>query len=141
MSATVKTTAKSSTASKGKMSLIKVDCSAPISDQIFDLAAYEKYLRDRIKVSNRTNNLNEAQVTLSRDASTLKISFASLSKAGSKGSSAGAAISKRYVKYLTKKYLKKNGLRDWLRVVSSDSETYIIKYFKVGEKDDDEDDE
>jgi hypothetical protein len=29
----------------------------------------------------------------------------------------------RYLKYLTKKYLKKNNLRDWLRVVASSKES------------------
>ena len=28
------------------------------------------------------------------------------------------ALSKRYLKYLTKKFLKKNSLRDWIRYVS-----------------------
>ena len=29
------------------------------------------------------------------------------------------AMSKRYMKYLTKKYLKKHNVRDWLRVIAS----------------------
>lgn len=37
----------------------------------------------------------------------------------------------RFLKYLTKKYLKKNNLRDWLRVVASDSETYQLRYLHV----------
>lgn len=35
----------------------------------------------------------------------------------------------RYLKYLTKKYLKKNSLRDYLRVVASCRESYELKYF------------
>uniref|UniRef100_A0A8C3JKD9 Ribosomal protein L22 n=1 Tax=Calidris pygmaea TaxID=425635 RepID=A0A8C3JKD9_9CHAR len=41
--------------------------------------------------------------------------------------------SKRYLKYLTKKYLKKNNLRDWLRVVASDKETYELRYFQISQ--------
>lgn len=37
----------------------------------------------------------------------------------------------RYLKYLTKKYLKKNNLRDWLRVVASGKDTYELRYFQV----------
>lgn len=43
---------------------------------------------------------------------------------------------RRYLKYLTKKYLKKNNLRDWLRVVASDKETYELRYFQISQEDD-----
>ncbi|EGW12653.1 60S ribosomal protein L22-like 1 [Cricetulus griseus] len=42
----------------------------------------------------------------------------------------------RYLKYLTKKYLKKNNLRDWLRVVASDKETYELRYFQISQDED-----
>lgn len=46
---------------------------------------------------------------------------------------------RRYLKYLTKKYLKKNKLRDWLRVVSKDKDSYELRYFQInGQEDDDE---
>lgn len=41
------------------------------------------------------------------------------------------AFSKRYLKYLTKKYLKRNGLRDWLRVVASAKDSYELRYFQI----------
>lgn len=44
-------------------------------------------------------------------------------------------FSGRYLKYLTKKYLKKNNLRDWLRVVASDKETYELRYFQISQDD------
>ena len=49
----------------------------------------------------------------------------------------------RYLKYLTKKYLKKNNLRDWLRVVSSTQTTYELRYFQINneEEEDEGDDE
>lgn len=47
-------------------------------------------------------------------------------------------FSKRYLKYLTKKFLKKQNLRDWMRVVASDQNTYELRYFNISE-DDDED--
>ena len=53
------------------------------------------------------------------------------------------AFSKRYLKYLTKKFLKKNMLRDYLRVVATDKSTYTVKYFETlsakGKGGDDED--
>ena len=47
----------------------------------------------------------------------------------------------RYLKYLTKKYLKKNNLRDWLRVVASDKDTYDLRYFQINQEEEDEEDE
>lgn len=44
----------------------------------------------------------------------------------------------RYLKYLTKKYLKKNNLRDWLRVVASSHSTYELRYFQINNEDDDD---
>lgn len=40
-------------------------------------------------------------------------------------------FSKRYLKYLTKKYLKKHSLREFLYVVASNKSSYQIKYFNI----------
>lgn len=47
----------------------------------------------------------------------------------------------RYLKYLTKKYLKKNNLRDWLRVVANTKESYELRYFQINQDEEDEEDE
>ena len=47
----------------------------------------------------------------------------------------------RYLKYLTKKYLKKNKLRDWLRVVSKDKDTYELRYFQINSQEDDDEED
>ena len=41
------------------------------------------------------------------------------------------AFSKRYLKYLTKKYLKRHSLREFLYVIASDKKNYQIKYFNI----------
>lgn len=54
------------------------------------------------------------------------------------------AMSKRYLKYLTKKFLKKHNVRDWLRVIASnkDRSVYELRYFNIADQaEDDEDDE
>lgn len=66
------------------------------------------------------------QVTIIRDKAKLTVTCES-------------AQSKRYLKYLTKKYLKKNNLRDWLRVVADSRDSYELRYFQVGEEDEEED--
>ena len=50
-------------------------------------------------------------------------------------------FSKRYLKYLAKKFLKKMQMRDFLRVVSINKSTYELKYFNIQENEDDAGDE
>lgn len=48
----------------------------------------------------------------------------------------------RYLKYLTKKYLKKHNVRDWLRVIASnkDRNVYELRYFNIAENEGEEED-
>jgi large subunit ribosomal protein L22e len=47
----------------------------------------------------------------------------------------------RYLKYLTKKYLKKNLLRDTLRVIATGRDVYELRYFQIGNDADEEDED
>jgi large subunit ribosomal protein L22e len=106
-----------------------IDTSKPAGEKIFDVAAFEKFLHDKIKVDNRTGNLGDA-VVIQRDGDE-KITV-----------STTIPFSGRYVKYLTKKFLKKYHLRDWLRVVSDRNGVYQLRFFSVVVDDDEgEDDE
>jgi len=48
----------------------------------------------------------------------------------------------RYLKYLTKKYLKKHNVRDWLRVIAAnkDRNLYELRYFNIAENEGEEED-
>merc|ERR1711968_338444 len=94
-----------------------IDCTQPVDDGIMDAASFEKFLLDRIKVNGKVGNLGEL-ITVGRDKAKVLVS-------------ADTAFSKRYLKYLSKKYLKKQQLRDYLRVVASNASTYELKYFKI----------
>ena len=48
---------------------------------------------------------------------------------------AKSELQKRYLKFLTKKYLKKLDILEYLRLVATDKQTYAIKYIKLGESD------
>jgi large subunit ribosomal protein L22e len=52
----------------------------------------------------------------------------------------GIAFAKRYLKYLTKKYLKSKGIRDFLRVVAHGKTAYVLRLFNIDE-DEEEDEE
>jgi large subunit ribosomal protein L22e len=85
----------------------------------------EKFLHDRIKVNGKAGQLGEV-VKITRDKSTITIH-------------AVAPFSKRYLKYLTKKFLKKNQLRDWLHVIADAPQSYELRYFEIqGEEESDE---
>ncbi|KAH8358032.1 hypothetical protein KR084_000125 [Drosophila pseudotakahashii] len=105
-----------------------IDCDCVAEDLILDVADFEKYLKTHIKVKNKINQLNDL-VTFERiKNSSLVIHTA-------------VHFSKRYFKYLAKRYLKKHSLRDWVRVVSTGKETFTMRYFKIQGQDDDDDDE
>ncbi|CAG0922978.1 unnamed protein product [Notodromas monacha] len=113
-----KAPSKSKGAKKKKVSLkFTIDCSHPVEDGIMNAGDFEKYLNERIKVNGKTGNLGN-NVTIERAKSKITIT-------------SDIQFSKRYLKYLTKKYLKKNTLRDWLRVVASAKDTYELRYFQV----------
>ncbi|XP_073434970.1 ribosomal protein eL22-like isoform X2 [Dendrobates tinctorius] len=99
-----------------------LDLTHPVEDGIFDSVNFEQFLKEKVKVNGKTGNLGN---TVHIERSKNKINVASEKQ-----------FSKRYLKYLTKKYLKKNNLRDWLRVVASDKETYELRYFQISQDDD-----
>ena len=104
-----------------KPSVFVVDCARPVDDKIMDLAAFEAFLGDRLKVGGKAGVLGDA-VTIARDKAKVTVT-----------AEAGVPLSKRYLKYLTKKFLKKHAVRDWLRVVASakDRGAYELRYFNI----------
>ncbi|KAK1255249.1 hypothetical protein MKX08_009244 [Trichoderma sp. CBMAI-0020] len=120
-------TKKSGKAQKQTKKFI-INASQPASDKIFDVSAFEKFLQDHIKVDGRTNNLGDNIVISSSADGKVEIV-------------AHNELSGRYLKYLTKKFLKKQQLRDWLRVVSTSRGVYELKFFNVVNDEADEDDE
>ncbi|KAI3829583.1 hypothetical protein L1987_03709 [Smallanthus sonchifolius] len=48
----------------------------------------------------------------------------------------------QYLKYLTKKYLKKHNVRDWLRVIASNKagNVYELRYFNIAENEGEDED-
>merc|ERR1711974_132229 len=119
--------AKSKGKGRGKKVVLKytIDCSPPVDDGIMDPGSFEKFLHDRIKVNGKAGVLGD-QVSISRDKTKITVS-------------AVAPFSKRYLKYLSKKYLKKQQLRDWLHVIATDKNTYELRYFNIHEGGDEED--
>jgi large subunit ribosomal protein L22e len=116
---------KSSKAQPGNKFFI--DFSGPANDGILDASSFEKYLHDRIKVDNKAGQLGDVVKVQKEGEGKIWITTT-------------IPFSKRYLKYLTKRYLKRSQLRDWLRVVATSKQGFEIKFFNVS-ADVDEDDE
>ncbi|XP_040116976.1 60S ribosomal protein L22-like [Oryx dammah] len=102
---------------KKKKQVLKftLNCTHPVEDGIMDAANFEQFLQERIiKVNGKAGNLGGV-VTIERSKSKITVT-------------SEVPFSKRYLKYLTKKYLKKKNLRDWLRVVANSKESYELRY-------------
>jgi large subunit ribosomal protein L22e len=96
-------------------------CPLQVEDKIMEIASFEKFLLDRIKVGGKAGALGSS-VSVSREKAKVTVT-------------SEVAMSKRYLKYLTKKYLKKHNVRDWLRVVASnkDRSVYELRYFNIAD--------
>ncbi|PSN30264.1 60S ribosomal protein L22 [Blattella germanica] len=58
---------------KKKISLkFTVDCTHPVEDNIMDVASFEKYLQERIKVNGKTNNFGNV-VSIERNKMKLSV--------------------------------------------------------------------
>ncbi|KAJ4953451.1 hypothetical protein NE237_030283 [Protea cynaroides] len=106
---------------KKKGASFVIDCAKPVEDKIMDIASLEKFLQERIKVGGKAGALGDT-ITITREKSKITVT-------------SDSALSKRYLKYLTKKYLKKHNVRDWLRVIASnkDRNVYELRYFNIAE--------
>lgn len=86
----------------------------------------EDFLKERIKYKGKTGQLSQGGIVVSSTKNSVTVS-------------SDNEFSKRYLKYLTKKYLKRNSLRDWLRVVASSKDTYELRYFQINQDEQEED--
>ena len=88
-----------------------LDLTHPVEDGIFDSGNVEQFCRRRLKFGKTGNLGNVVHIEHFKN----KIIVISEKQ-----------FSKSYLKYLTKEFLKKNNLCDWLHVVASDKETYEL---------------
>ena len=120
------TTDKRSKAKKPQHRFV-INCRDPVQDNIFVLSDFQQFLTHRIKVEGKTGNLANA-VTVSEDRAVNRDQVVVQTSIN---------FSKRYLKYLTKKYLKQQDLREYLRVIATNKNTYEVKFINVQDKEED----
>jgi len=103
-----------------------VDCLKPVDDEIFDLTGFETFLKERLKYEGKAGVAlsGNSVYTVSSDIGNATVRVDST-----------VDLSKRYIKYLTKKYLKAEGLRDYITVIANSKSSYELRYFDVQEED------
>ena len=94
-----------------------IDCKTAIEDDLMDEKEFTDFLKSRIKVNNKTGQLGDS-VQISRADKKITVQTK-------------IPMSKRYLKYLSKKFLKKKNMRDFLRVVASSRMEYEFRYFNL----------
>ncbi|KAH9982452.1 ribosomal protein L22e [Lactifluus volemus] len=114
--------APASKASPAKHKFV-IDYSRPASHNVFDGGLFEKFLHDHIKVDNKAGQLGD-KVKVTRDKQNHSCCQHSLFEAIPEVSH--------------KKFLKKNSLRDYLRVVASGKDSYQLSFYNIEAADDDE---
>ena len=114
---------QSKAGAKKKQKVIKyyIDCTHPVEDGIFDLNAFERFLNEKMKINGKTSNLSAGNVGIEKVKAKITVS-------------SDIPLSKRYMKYLTKKFLKKHELRDWLRVIANSKDAYELRYFNINQE-------
>ena len=94
-----------------------VDLKQPIEDGVFDIMDFENHLKESLKLNGK-KGLQDVEISSKDTRLTISTKI---------------IFSKRYIKYLAKKYLKKQDLRDYLRVIATDKNTYTIKFVNISE--------
>lgn len=100
-----------------------VDFNAAVSNNLLSLEAAIKYLNQNIKVNGLKNKLGDSVKVASTDKKD-KQKNTVLIQADTK-----IKFSKRYIKYLVKKFLKRENIALYLRVIAQGSSNYIVKLF------------
>ena len=104
---------------KGKK-VFKIDCSTPAQDDIMDkelMGAFRQYLTENIKMHGRKGKLGD-KVKVTEDENVITVQTT-------------MKYRKKYFKYLTKKFLKKKNLREWLRILATNKGEYTLRYFNI----------
>uniref|UniRef100_A0A7S3J318 Large ribosomal subunit protein eL22 n=1 Tax=Euplotes harpa TaxID=151035 RepID=A0A7S3J318_9SPIT len=104
---------------KAKTYKFTIECQNTVEDNVISLESFAKYFRENIKNEGKKNNLGE-KIAVTTEGYNIVVT-------------AKDKFSKRYLKYLSKRYLKKQELRDYIRVIANGKAAYQLKYFNVNQ--------
>ena len=102
-----------------------VDFSSPVENKLLSLEAASKYLNSNIKVNGLKGKLGDSIKVSTSDAKS-KNTFVIQVDTQMK-------FSKRYIRYLIKKFLKKEGIAKYLTLSATSPGAYAVKVIKKNE--------
>lgn len=114
---------------KSKKKVVKrfgIDCSVPVRDGILDLDDFHNFLLAKWKIDGKVGLVGKASVKIPKVAIVKEHEAIRVTSE--------APVVKKYLKYLTKKYLKKHELINWLHIVGVDKTTYNLKYIPIAQE-------
>ena len=115
-------------AEAGKL-IYKIDCSIPYSDGLVDddvLKKFQLYLQEHLKINGKTGELGD-KVKITEENQLIIISCSKV------------LFAKRYLKFLTRKFLMSEKLRDYFRAVAINKRDYQLRYYNIDLGEDDAD--
>ena len=96
-----------------------IDFSGPISNNLLALESVAKYLELNMKINGLKGKLGDSIKINIVDKNNIMIQVEN-----------SIQFSKKYIKYLTKKYLRREGIEHYLTINSNSPNTYIVKIIK-----------
>jgi len=103
---------------------LSIDFDQPVSNSLLSLETAKKFLEQNIKVNGLKGKLGES-VKVSTTEKNSKQKNNVLVQVDN-----AMKFSKRYIKYLVKKFLKRENINLYLRVISSGPGSYLVKIFQ-----------
>ncbi len=116
---------------KTSYKVFNVDFNSPCSNNLLTLEGAEKYLKSNFKINGLKGKLEEKNA---------KIKVAMTDKKDKRKNTIVISVdnklqfSKRYIKYLVKKYLRREGIARFLTVSSTAPNAYTVKVIKKNEE-------
>ena len=96
-----------------------IDFTAPISNNLLTLESISRYLEVNMKLNGLKGKLGDSIKINIADKNNIIIQVENTLE-----------FSKRYIKYLTKKYLKKEGIEKYMTINASSPNGYVVKIIK-----------
>ncbi|KAJ9453758.1 60S ribosomal protein L22 [Diplonema papillatum] len=118
--ANVKVDSRVRRAEAGKL-IYKIDCSIPTTDGLIDtdlLNKYATFLSEHIKIEGKTGQLGDKVKVNVEDQAIVITKFKVL-------------FAKRYLKFLTRKFLRQEKLKEYVRLVSTNKHDYQLRYYNI----------
>ena len=116
---------------KTSYKVFNVDFNSPCSNNLLTLEAAQKYLHSNFKINGLKGKLDDKNA---------KIKVAMTDKKDKRKNTIVISVdnklqfSKRYIKYLVKKYLRREGIARFLTVSSTAPNAYTVKVIKKNEE-------